>query len=94
MAYCIKLQTAIEVSPVEVLLGYQPHTRLKLLKPNISSEWKRSSRSKSFIIIILLESSGSTLEIKICVKIFGEGHIWLPGMIQEVAGPVFSRLSW
>ena len=35
MAYQIIPQTTTGVSPAELLLGRQPHTRLDLLKPNI-----------------------------------------------------------
>ena len=64
MAYRITPPTTTGVSPAEFTLGRQPCTRLDLLKPNIGGRVEGKQLQQKLIMIILLGSGSSTLEIK------------------------------
>ena len=88
MAYRITPQTTTGVSPAELILGYQPCTRLDLLKPNIGGRVEGKQRQQK----LYHDNSARIRQFNVGDKVygqnFGQGQRWLPGQIQEVTGPV------
>ena len=86
--YRITPQSTTGVSPAQLLLNRQPRTKFDLLRPNLTERVEQhqsqhksnhdgSSRERRF-------SKGET----VYAQNFGQGQRWIPGVIQEVTGPV------
>ena len=76
------------VSPAELLLHYQPRTRLDLLFPQIADrvENQQSQQKKSHDRTV--QRHDFTQGQAVYARNFREGERWLPGHIVEVTGPV------
>ena len=76
------------VSPAELLLHYQPRTRLDLLFPQIADrvENQQSQQKKSHDRTA--QRRNFTQGQAVYARNFREGERWLPGHIMEVTGPV------
>lgn len=86
--YRLTPQTVTEVSPAELMFGRPLRSQLDLLQPNIQvkvqsrqerqkSDHDRHARSREF-------KCGDLVHI----RNFGQGPMWIPGVVIQVRGPV------
>ena len=87
-SYRISPQATTGVSPAELLFGRRIRTRLDLLRPNTAShvESKQAVQKKTHDMHSKLRSFVKGK--KVYVRNFGQGQLWLPGVIEKPTGPV------
>ena len=87
-SYRITPQATTGVPPSELLFGRRIRTRLDLLKPNIASHVENSQMVQKRTHDIHSKSRTFGIGEKVYVRNFGQGQLWLPGVVTKVTGPV------
>ena len=75
-------------SPAELMLGRQLRTRLDLLKPDIGKRVRAHQEQQKRAHDAHSKPRGFQPGVQVYAKNFGQGLPWLPGVIQDLKGPV------
>ena len=76
------------VSPAELLLHYQPRTRLDLLFPQIADRVENQQSRQKKLHDRTAQQRNFTQGQAVYARNFREGERWIPGHVVEVTGPV------
>ena len=76
------------VSPAELLLHYQPRTRLDLLFPQIADRVENQQSRQTKLHDRTAQQRNFTQGQAVYARNFREGERWIPGYVVEVTGPV------
>ena len=86
--YWITLHATTGVSPAELLLHYQPGTRLDLLFPQIADRVENQQARQKNSHDRTAQQCNFMQGQAVYARNFREGERWIPGYIVEVTGPV------
>ena len=90
--YRLTAQSTTGILPNELLLGRCPRTRLDLLRPN--TEKRVECQQAKQVQRHDERARGRTIKAgdKVFVQNYHQGELWLPGVVQDQAGPVSFRV--
>ena len=86
--YRVTPHATMGVSPAELLLHYQPRTRLDLLFPQIADRVENQQSRQKKLHDRTAQQRNFTQGQAVYARNFREGERWIPGYVVEVTGPV------
>ena len=84
----ITLQATTGVPPSELLLGRRLRTRLDLVIPNTAGHVEKKQLQQKHTHDATVRPRSFASGAKVYVKNYGSGHVWLPGHVVQISGPL------
>ena len=88
LAYRLTPNSTIGHSPAEILLSRRPRSLLDLVRPDISSQVRKSQERQVHHHDQHSRSRGFTINEPVLVRNFSRGPPWLKGHVTQVRGPL------
>lgn len=92
-SYRLTAQSTTGLSPSELLLGRRPRSRLDLLRPNAAERVERQQAKQVQQHNAHAQERTFKAGEQVFVRNYQSGERWIPGVIQDITGPVSMRVQ-